>query len=302
MSVNLHGILTALIAPFDVEGNLDEQALRSLVERSIEGGVNGLVTCGSTGEFSAMTHEERKRVVEVVVDAAAGRVPVVAQTGATTAREAIELTRHAQEVGADVVMIVTPYYEPISVEETVDYLKTVSATATVPVMLYNIPPATGINLDPELVARLSTEIPNVQYIKDSSANMEQAISLIHHHADKIKTFIGWDVLTLAGLLEGAAGIVAGAANVVPSELAAVYRAVQAGELQSARELWNKVYPVVDGLITEPFIPAIKAALRLKGEDYGDPRLPIHPAGEHTVQRLEQLLNELQTASTVDAVR
>lgn len=296
MSVNLHGILTALVAPFAADGSLNETALRALVERSIAGGVNGLVANGSTGEFSAMTHEERKRVVEVVVEAAGGRVPVVAQTGATTAREAIELTQHAERVGADVVMIVTPYYEPISEEETVDYLKTVCASVELPVMLYNIPPATGVNLHPALVARLADEIPNVKYIKDSSANMEQAVQLIHHHADKVKTFVGWDVLTLAGLLEGAEGIVAGAANVVPAELAAVYAAVQAGDLAAARSSWNRVYPVVDGLITEPFIPAIKAALRLQGEDYGQPRLPIHPASEETTARIAGLLDELSAAA------
>ncbi|WP_345472428.1 4-hydroxy-tetrahydrodipicolinate synthase [Glutamicibacter ectropisis] len=296
MSVNLHGILTALIAPFAHDGSLDETALKNLVERSIAGGVNGLVTCGSTGEFSAMTHEERKRVVEVVVEAAAGRVPVVAQTGATTAREAIELTRHAEQVGADVVMIVTPYYEPISIEETVDYLKTVSASVSLPVMLYNIPPATGINLDPALVERLVTEIPNVRYIKDSSGNMEQALQMIHHLGDKIETYIGWDVLTLAGLLEGAAGIVAGAANVVPRELADVYAAVQDNDLVKARALWNKVYPVIDGLLTEPFIPAIKAALKIQGEDFGQPRLPIHPASEETTERIKGLLGQLAEAA------
>ncbi|NQD42363.1 4-hydroxy-tetrahydrodipicolinate synthase [Glutamicibacter halophytocola] len=292
MSANLHGILTALIAPFAHDGSLDEAGLKNLVERSIAGGVNGLVTCGSTGEFSAMTHEERKRVVEVVVQAAAGRVPVVAQTGATTAREAIELTRHAEQVGADVVMIVTPYYEPISVEETVDYLKTVSASVSVPVMLYNIPPATGINLDPELVERLADEIPNVRYIKDSSGNMEQALQLIHNLGDKIETYIGWDVLTLAGLLEGAAGIVAGAANVVPRELANVYDAVRDNDLAKARQLWNEVYPVIDGLLTEPFIPAIKAALKIQGQDFGEPRLPIHPASKETSARIQGLLEQL----------
>lgn len=294
MSVNLHGILTALITPFAADGSLDEAALRKLVERSIKGGVNGVVTCGSTGEFSAMTNVERKRVVEVVVEAAAGRVPVVAQTGATTAREAIELTQHAERVGADVAMIVTPYYEPISIEETIDYLKTVCASVKLPVMLYNIPPATGVNLDPDTVAKLATEIENVRYIKDSSGNMEQAIQLIHHHADKIETFIGWDVLTLSGLLEGAAGIVAGAANVVPEQLAAVYSAVQSGDLDKARSLWNVAYPVVDGLLTEPFIPAIKAALQLQGDDYGQPRLPIHPAPAATVERLRGLLAKLDT--------
>ncbi|KWR70029.1 dihydrodipicolinate synthase family protein [Arthrobacter sp. W1] len=295
MSVNLHGILTALVAPFTADGSLDETALRSLVERSIAGGVNGVVANGSTGEFSAMTHDERKRVVEVVVEAAAGRVPVVAQTGATTAREAVELTQHAQQVGADVAMIVTPYYEPISQEETVDYLKTVCASVSIPVMLYNIPPATGINLDPELVGRLADEIPNVKYIKDSSANMEQAVQLIHHLSGKIQTFVGWDVLTLSGLLEGAAGIVAGAANVVPAELAQVYAAVQAGDLAAARSTWNRIYPVVDGLITEPFIPAIKVALSQQGHSVGEPRLPIHPASQSTVQRISQLLGQLESA-------
>ena len=149
-----------------------------------------------------MSSDERRRVVDIVVEQTAGRVPVIAQTGATSTAEAIRLSQAAQSSGADVLMLVTPFYEAVTVEETVAYLKDVAASVDLPVMLYNIPSATGVNLDPALVRRLATEIDNVKYIKDSSANFEQALELIHYHSDVIGTFIGWDVYLYSALVEG----------------------------------------------------------------------------------------------------
>src|SRR5690349_22991915 len=135
----LQGVLTALATPFADDGRLDTDALRRLVDRGIDGGVHGVVACGSTGEFAALSHAERRHVVETVIDQAAGRVPVVAQTGAVSTAEAIELSRHAQDAGASVLMVVTPYYEALSLDETLRYLHDVAESVETPIMLYNLP-------------------------------------------------------------------------------------------------------------------------------------------------------------------
>ncbi|MCR6487357.1 4-hydroxy-tetrahydrodipicolinate synthase [Amycolatopsis sp. OK19-0408] len=270
----LHGVLTALATPFTDDGAVDQARLRALVDRSIDGGVHGVVACGSTGEFSALSGDERRLVVETVVDQVAGRVPVIAQTGATSTAEAIRLSRHAQSAGADVVMTVAPYYEPLSLDETLTYLRTVAGSVDIPVMLYNLPVATGVDLDPDTVGALAREVPNIRYIKNTTVDLAQSARLIHEHGDVLSTFVGWDSLLLTSLVEGAAGVMAGTANVVPAELVAVHDAVRAGDLTSAREAWARVFPLVDAIMAQPFIPAVRAGLAAAGFPIGRPRAPI----------------------------
>lgn len=298
MSSQLKGVLTALATPFTADDEIDGAKLRSLVDRSVDGGVDGVVACGSTGEFAALSAEERRLVVETVVEHTAGRVPVVAQTGATSTAEAIRTSRHAQDCGADVLMLVTPYYEPLTLAETTDYIRTVAEAVELPVMLYNIPAATGVNLDHETVGTLAREVENIRYIKDSSANMEQANQLIHHHGQHISTFIGWDSLILAALTEGAAGVMAGAANVVPREIVAVHQAVAAGDFEKARAEWNRIYPLIDALISVPFVPAIKSALAALGHPVGTPRRPTADLAPEHAARVEKLVTELSVDSAL----
>jgi 4-hydroxy-tetrahydrodipicolinate synthase len=288
MTVQLRGVLTALATPFAPDGSVDEARLRALVDRSIEGGVHGVVACGSTGEFSALSGDERRLVVETVADQAAHRVPVIAQTGATSTAEAIALSRHAQSAGVDVVMPVAPYYEALSVEETLTYLRTVAGSVDIPVMLYNLPAATGVDLHPDTVGTLAREVDNIRYIKNTTIDMAQSAALIHNHGDVISTFVGWDSLLLSALAEGAAGVMAGTANVVPNELVAVYDAVNAGDLQEARRAWSQVYPLIDAIMAEPFIPAVKAALTAVGFPVGPPRPPIAELAPDAVARIAKL--------------
>ncbi|ALL85580.1 dihydrodipicolinate synthase (plasmid) [Pseudonocardia sp. EC080619-01] len=292
MTQDLQGVLTALATPFDVGGDVDVPALRFLVDRSIDGGVDGLVACGSTGEFAALSTDERRLVVDTVVEHTAGRVPVVAQTGASSTAEAIRLTNEARASGADVAMLVTPYYEPLTLPETVNYVREVTGLVDLPIMLYNIPSATGVNLDPDTVGGLAREIDTIRYVKDSSANMEQALQLIHHHADHVATFVGWDSLIHASLMEGAAGVLAGAANVVPTEIVAVYRAVRDGDHARALTAWKHVYPVIDALISVPFMPAIKSAMASLGHPIGSPRRPVADLAPEHARRIEKLLYAL----------
>ena len=295
MSKQLKGVLTALATPFTADGSLDQERLRALVDRSIDGGVHGVVACGSTGEFTALSGDERRLVVETVVSQAAGRVPVVAQTGSTSTAEAISLSRHAQAAGVDVIMPVAPYYEALSLDETLDYLHAVAGSVDIPVMLYNLPMATGVNLEPETVGSLAREVENILYIKNTTTDMAQSAQLIHNHGDVISTFVGWDSLLFASLAEGAAGVMAGTANVVPAQLVSVYDAVQAGDLHAARQEWDRIYPLIDAIISAPFIPAVKAALEGAGFPVGAPRKPIHGLDQETDARIKALAAKFQAA-------
>ncbi|MFJ9543458.1 4-hydroxy-tetrahydrodipicolinate synthase [Streptomyces sp. NPDC101225] len=292
MSVQLSGVLTALATPFAPDGRIDEKTLRRLVDRSVDGGVDGVVACGSTGEFAAMSGAERRHVVETVVDQVAGRVPVIAQTGALSTREAIELSRHAQGAGASVLMVVAPYYEPLTLDETLHYLRAVAGAVDIPVMLYNLPGATGVNLRPETVGQLAREVENIRYIKDTSADMAQAGRLIHTYGDVISTFVGWDSLLLQALSEGAAGVMAGTANVMPAQLVSIHRALRAGELDRARAEWAAVYPLMDAIMAAPFIPAVKAAVNATGFPVGVPREPLLPLDSATTAAISALVERL----------
>ncbi len=288
MTTELRGVLTALATPFGADGSIDTKLLRSLVDRSVDAGVHGVVACGSTGEFAAMTDAERRLVVETVVEHVAGRVPVVAQTGATSTTQAIELSRHARDVGASVLMVVAPYYEPLTMSETTDYLRTVAAAVDIPVMLYNLPSATGVNLSPETVGQLAREVENIRYVKDTSADMAQAGRLVHGYGDVVGTFVGWDSLFLAALTEGAAGVMAGTANVMPAELVSIHDALAAGDLGRARSEWTRVYPLMDAIMSAPFIPAVKAALDALGFPVGSPRPPLHALDGEAAARIAAL--------------
>ncbi|MCY1159181.1 MAG: Dihydrodipicolinate synthase, partial [Citricoccus sp.] len=247
------------------------------------------------GEFATMTPDERIRMVEEVTSHVAGRVPVIAQTGAVTTAEAIRQSRAAQRAGADVLMLVTPYYEALSLQETTTYLRDVAEQVELPIMLYNIPGATGVNLDPDTIGALADEFEHIRYVKDSGANWEQGLQLIHHHGDRIGTFIGWDVYLYSALVEGAAGVMAGAANVVPAEIVAIYDAIAAGDLGGALKQWKRLYPVIDTMISGDFIPAVKAGLELQGVPAGVPRRPMAPLSAAGRDELQGALELLQGA-------
>jgi 4-hydroxy-tetrahydrodipicolinate synthase len=292
MSRELTGVLTALSTPFNQDETIDVDTLKRVVDRSINAGVDGVVAAGSTGEVGALSSEERLLLIKTVIEHTNGRVPVIANTGATSTAEAIRLSKAAEELGADVLMLITPYYEPLSLEETVTYIKDVAGSVELPVMLYNIPDVTGVNLDPATVRSLAEDVENIRYIKDSSANWEQALQLIHHHSDVIGTFIGWDAYIYSALAEGAAGVMAGAANVVPNEIVAVSRRIAEGDLTGARELWNDVYPVIDALLSVPFIPSVKAGLTLQGLPAGSPRRPTASLNTEDLARVQHALAAL----------
>lgn len=289
MTKTISGVLSALVTPFAEDGTIDEKLLRGIVDRSVVAGLDAVVAGGGTGEVASLDDDERARLFEVVVDQTAGRVPVVANIGALTAARAIRLGQSAERAGADVVMLITPYYEQLSTEETARFIRQVAGSVDLPIMLYNNPSVTGTNLDAGTLARFGREIDNVQYVKDSSKDWEQALRLIHHHSDDIGLIVGWDSFLFSALLEGATGIMAGAANVVPDEIAAVATALRAGDVENARTLWLRLFPVIDALLELPFVQAVKAGLTLRGVPVGAPREPLLPLPADGVSRLEAAL-------------
>jgi 4-hydroxy-tetrahydrodipicolinate synthase len=292
MTKELSGVLTALATPFNESGKIDSELLKKLVDRSLNAGVDALVAGGGTGEFATLGEGERRHLFEVVIEHTAGRAPVVAQTGAMTTSRAIQLSRAAERSGADVLMLAAPYYEPLTIEEITRYIKDVASAVEIPIMLYNNPFTTGVNLDAETLAGFGRDVDNIRYVKDSSKDWEQALRLIHHHRDDIGLIMGWDSYSFSALLEGAVGVMAGAANVVPDEIVGVVRAIRAGDVNGAREQWRRVFPVIDAMLAVPFTQAVKAGLRLRGEPVGSPREPLLDLAPEGVSRLADALARL----------
>ena len=292
MTKELSGVLNALATPFDDSGKIDDAMMKRLVDRSVNAGVDALVVGGGTGEFATLDDDERLHLFDVVIEHNAGRVPVVAQTGAMTASKAIQLSRAAQRSGADVLMLAAPYYEPLTIQEITKYIKDVASAVELPIMLYNNPFTTGVNLDVETIAAFGRDVEHIKYVKDSSKDWEQALRLIHHHRDDIGLIMGWDSYSFSALLEGAVGVMAGAANVVPDEIVGVVRAIRAGDVAGAREQWRRVFPVIDAMLALPFSQAVKAGLRLRGEPVGSPREPLLDLPPESVSRLENALARL----------
>jgi 4-hydroxy-tetrahydrodipicolinate synthase len=287
----LHGVIAAMATPFADDGSVDEKTLRELTDRLIDDGVHGLIPCGSTGEFAAMTHEERRQVTEVVIAQVAGRVPVVPHTGAMTTSEAIELSRHAEQAGAAGVMVVAPYYEALSAAEAKDYYRQVAASVAIDVMVYNLPAATGINMAPEDIRQLAEETPNIRYVKDTSGDFDQATVLIHSLSDVVTTFVGMDTAYLASLTEGADGAVVGAANFLGPALAGIYDRVQAGDLASAQSSWAGIFAMMKALGgASAYVQGVKGAMRIARRPVGDPRAPIRPLEGMRARQFETLLS------------
>lgn len=289
----LHGILPAMVTPFTVDDRVDEAATRNLVQSLLDAGVHGLIPAGSTGEFSAMTLDERKRVTDVVLEAAGGKVPVLPHTGAVATREVVALSKHAKHSGADALMIVPPFYEPLSEEEVRAHYARVAEAVDLPIMLYNIPSCTGFAFRPEFVLRLADEIPSIQYVKDSSGDARALQAMLSAFGDRVHVFNGWDTLSFFGLVAGTVGCVWGAANVMPRECVALYDlVVQKQDLKDARDLWARMYPVNVFFEREGYVASVKAGATLAGRAVGNPREPIKELSASKIEELRHLLRPL----------
>ena len=288
------GILVALVTPFTDDGSaIDEANLARQVNRMVDGGIHGIVPAGTTGEFTTLSHDERKRLTELVIKYTDGRVPVYPATGAQSTPETIELSRHAQDCGAAGVMVVPPYYDPLRMNELHAHLSAVGAAIDIPIVYYNVPGATGIRLSAEELAELGS-IRNVDYIKDTTGDFSTVTAMLLKYDAQITAFNGWDTLTFAALATGAKGGVWGMSNILPSLSVKLYDALAVqGDLALGRRIWEVLWPVCDALESYNYVAAIKASLDVIGESAGPTRAPILPVDAAAKERLGQLIRTAQ---------
>jgi 4-hydroxy-tetrahydrodipicolinate synthase len=284
------GVLTALVTPFRDDA-VDERALVELVELQIAAGVDGIVPCGSTGESATLSHAEHRRVVEVVVAAARGRVQVVAGTGSNSTREAIELTRHAKDAGADAALLISPYYNKPTQAGIVAHYAAIARETGLPLLAYNIPGRTASNILPETVARLA-DIEQVVGIKEACGDVAQIGRVIALRPDDFSVLSGDDVLTLPVLALGGDGVISTASNVAPSEMVELVRAFRAGDIARARDLHYRLLPLFDALFAETNPIPVKGALALRGLIRDEIRLPLTRLSDPNRERLRVVLKEL----------
>jgi 4-hydroxy-tetrahydrodipicolinate synthase len=289
-SVRLEGILVAVTTPFTADASaIDEEALAAQADRLINAGVHGLVPCGTTGEFTTLSVEEHKRVIELYVVAAAGRVPVVAGVGSLSTKGAIDLAQHAERIGADAIMLVPPFYDPLDFATLKAFLTAVAESITLPIVYYNVPGATGIRLTADQIAELG-EIAGIDYLKDTSGDAVTLTDLLVNRTDKIKAFNGWDTLTFFGMASGAEAAVWGAAGVVPELAVELWDTLaEKGDLVRARELWKDLWAISDFLESVNYVAGIKAGLELIGHPVGPARFPVQPLPTEERERFAAIL-------------
>jgi 4-hydroxy-tetrahydrodipicolinate synthase len=284
------GVLTALVTPLR-DGEIDEGALRALVERQIEAGVDGLVPCGSTGESATLSHAEHRRVMEIVVQATRGRVPVLAGTGSNNTREAIELTGHAKQAGADGALLISPYYNKPTQAGLVEHFAEIARQTSFPLVVYNIPSRTASNILPTTLAQIA-RIPQVVGVKEASGDLGQVAEVIARCPEDFAVLAGDDVITLPMLAIGGAGVISTCANVAPGQMVNLVRAFRGGDLADARRSHYQLLPLFDVLFCETNPIPLKAALGYMNLMREEIRLPLTPLSEPNRERLQVVLKEL----------
>lgn len=289
-NANLTGVLAAIPTPFTADGSaLDASAITSQVERMIVGGLTGIVPTGTTGEFTSLTPDEYRDVIRLNVEAAAGRIAVVAGIGHTSTAGAVELSKYAEEVGADAIMVVPPFYDPLSFEALKVFLTTISDAVSLQIMYYNVPGATGVQLDAAQLAEIGG-IDGVDYFKDTSGDAVAFTDVLTNRSESISAFNGWDTLTFYGLALGAKGTVWGVASIVPEKAAELFRVVSVDkDLEQGRALWAPLWELSSVLESMNYAVGIKTAHELIGSPVGPIRAPLLPLTAAERDRLSAAL-------------
>lgn len=285
----LRGVILPLITPFKDDLSVDYAGLAELVDYFIEEkGIDGIVPCGTTGESATLSHAEHLEVIKIVVEQARGRVPVIASTGSNATGEAVELTKLAEEAGADATLQVGPYYNKPTQEGLFNHFSAVAKSTSLPILIYNIPGRTGRNIDPQTIIRLWQELPNVIGLKDCSNDLHQTMSIYRGtDPDTFKIYSGEDLMTYALVCHGAAGAIAAVAHVVAPEVKAMCEALWAGRVAEALNIHYAIMDVVEALFVEPNPTPVKQAL----EWLGLPAGPLRPPLERMTARGQDCLRK-----------
>lgn len=288
-----HGAIVATVTPFR-NGKLDEAALKRLVEFQIRNGTDGIVPCGTTGESATLSYEEHERVIDAVVSAVEGRVPVIAGTGSNNTKEAVVLTRYAKKAGADAALVITPYYNKPTQEGLTRHFRTVAESADIPIVMYNVPGRTGVNMAPETVARLA-EVKNIVGLKEASGSLDQVSAILSVVPKKFCLLSGDDSLTFPMLVLGAKGVISVASNVAPRLMADLCDACASGEISRAREIHFRLWPLFKVLFVETSPIPVKTALAMMKMIREEFRLPLCPLSEGNRKTLAKVLSDFGIA-------
>ncbi len=288
--LDIKGSITAIITPFDKEGNVDQKVLRNLVEFHILNGTNGIVPCGTTGESATLSHDEHFDVVEIVIDQVAGRVPVIAGAGSNSTLETKLLTKHAKDAGADAALLITPYYNKPTQEGLYQHYNEIAKSVDIPIVLYNVPGRTALNMLPETVIRLS-KIDNIIGIKEASGSIEQSVEIMKY-TENFSLLSGEDFLTYPLMTLGATGVISVTNNVVPNLMATMCSSILDGKYLDAREIHFKLSKLFKVLFCETNPIPVKKALYLMGMIQDEVRLPLTCMSEQGTDVLKSTMHEL----------
>ena len=284
------GSFVALVTPFR-DGRVDEAKLRELVEFQITHGTDGLVPCGTTGESPTLTHDEHKRVVEIVLETARERVPVIAGTGSNSTSEAIDLTRHAERAGASGALVVNPYYNKPTQEGLYRHFRAVAEAVTIPIITYNIAGRTAVNVETATMARLARECHNIVGVKEASGSLDQMSQVIAACGPSFSVLSGDDNITLPVMAIGGHGVISVIANIVPRETADMVHAALDGDFKRARELHFRLFPLARAAFLETNPIPIKEAMAMAGMLEPEFRLPMCRMGEANRETLRGILRQ-----------
>ena len=292
MAKEIKGIVVPVVTPFYQDETLNEQGLRDIVNYLVDAGVHGLFPSGSQGELFALTGDEKKRVMDIVLEEANGRVFVMPSTGAVTTGESVELTRYAEAAGADAVSVITPYFIKPSDEELCQHYLRIAESVSIPVLAYNNPGRTGVAISPQLAATLADQAENFVGVKDSSGDLTNTLGYIERCPSAFRTFMGRDTMIYAGLCYGCVGAVAATANVVPELVVGIYDAYESGDHALALQKQHRLSPLRQAFALGSFPVVVKDAMNLIGLPAGPCREPIRSLTGAPRERLVEILRDL----------
>ena len=287
--MNFGQIVTAMVTPFNEHEEIDFEATKNLIEYLIANGSDSLVVSGTTGESPTLTTVEKVALFKFTVEVVNGRVPVIAGTGSNSTRESIELTMLAEDVGVDAIMLVAPYYNKPCQEGLFQHFQTIAAATSLPIMLYNVPGRTVVNIDVDTVIRLAA-IPNIVAIKEASGNLDAMAEIIEQTPTGFSLYSGDDGLTIPVLSIGGAGIVSVSSHIVGNEMQAMIKNFKMGNVKEAAADQRKLLPIMKALFAAPNPSPVKAALNLKGIPVGCVRLPMIPLNDEQLHSLQRTLS------------
>jgi 4-hydroxy-tetrahydrodipicolinate synthase len=292
MRIPFSGVGTALITPFRKDGSIDESAVRRLVRRQIEAGIHFVSPCGTTGEAPTLSDSEKLRVCQLVVDETAGRVPVLAGAGGYNTREVIDLIHELEGIGVDGILSVTPYYNKPTPEGLYQHYKAIAENTALPIVLYNVPGRTGVNLDVQTVSRLSA-LPNIVAVKEASGNLVQMSEILAAVPDDFLLLSGDDPIAVAVMAIGGKGLISVASNAIPSEMVQMIELSETGDFAGARRLHRWLLPLLQVNFIEANPIPVKAAMAAMGLIEEAYRLPLVPPGPISREKINKVLQDLK---------